>query len=163
MVMKVLIRLMEEKDIQSVQQVAQKTWYDTYEGIIPRHVQHRFLKSAYQKKTLQRRMKHDYMVVAEVDRQVVGFAHFSMLDLRKFSLLNALYILPEFQNSGIGSKLLEAGISYLEQAKMIYLYVEKNNEKAIQFYKRKGFESISETRENFIGYPLYTLQMKLTL
>lgn len=161
--MKALIRKMDVDDIEAVQQVATESWHDTYEGIIPRDIQDRFLQSVYSGGMLKSRMKRSYMFVAEVNGEVVGFANFSFVDQSKRSLLNAIYIYPHFQGKGIGTTLLEAGIAQLENVKSIYLHVEKGNEAGINFYKAKNFEIVAEINEEFVGHSLKTVQMVLKL
>ena len=61
--------------------------------------------------------------------------------------LDDLYVLPPFQNIGIGSQILEKSIA--ESEKDLYLYVFSRNTRAISFYKRFGFfvrESQGKTR-----------------
>ena len=61
--------------------------------------------------------------------------------------LDDLYVLPGFQNTGIGSQILEKCISASD--KPIYLYVFSRNTRAIAFYERFGFsvrETVGKTR-----------------
>ena len=61
--------------------------------------------------------------------------------------LDDLYVLPGFQNKGIGSEILKKCIA--ESAKPLYLYVFSRNIRAISFYKRLGFsarETVGKTR-----------------
>ena len=61
--------------------------------------------------------------------------------------LDDLYVLPAFQNKGIGSEILEYCIEVSPQS--IYLYVFSHNSRAIRFYERFGFtvrEKVGKTR-----------------
>ena len=61
--------------------------------------------------------------------------------------LDDLYVLPEFQNRGIGTAILEKCIS--ERKEPIWLYVFSRNTRAITFYERIGFsrrEAVGNTR-----------------
>ena len=61
--------------------------------------------------------------------------------------LDDLYVLPAFQNCGIGSKILLKCIN--ESENNIYLYVFSRNIRAISFYERFNFvvrETIGQTR-----------------
>ena len=61
--------------------------------------------------------------------------------------LDDLYVLPEYQNLGIGSEILKKCIR--ENHKNIHLYVFSRNIRAISFYKRFGFikhETVGTTR-----------------
>ena len=61
--------------------------------------------------------------------------------------LDDLYVLPEFRDMGIGTKILEVCIE--ESANPLYLYVFSRNIRAISFYARNGFsvrEAVGKTR-----------------
>ena len=61
--------------------------------------------------------------------------------------LDDLYVLPGFQNRGIGSAILQRCITM--SAKPLYLYVFSRNIRAISFYERFGFcvqKTIGNTR-----------------
>ena len=61
--------------------------------------------------------------------------------------LDDLYVLPKFQNRGIGSHILNKCIHISE--KPVYLYVFIRNTRAIALYERFGFiyrESVGTTR-----------------
>ena len=59
--------------------------------------------------------------------------------------LDDLYVLPPFQNRGIGSQILKKCIR--EAKKSLWLYVFSRNTRAIAFYRRFGLE-IRETVGN---------------
>ena len=62
--------------------------------------------------------------------------------------LDDLYVLPQFQNQGIGSGILSKCIS--EADAPIFLYVFTKNTGAIRLYERYGFittEQVSKTRQ----------------
>lgn len=61
--------------------------------------------------------------------------------------LDDVYVLPAFQGQGIGSEILKRCIA--ASKKDMYLYVFRNNIRAIAFYERFGFtvrESVGNTR-----------------
>lgn len=61
--------------------------------------------------------------------------------------LDDLYILPAYQNRGIGTAVLQKYLA--ESAKPIYFYVFTRNTGAIRLYERLGFhvrERVGETR-----------------
>ena len=61
--------------------------------------------------------------------------------------LDDLYVLPEFQNHGIGSQILEKCM--LESVNPLYLYVFSGNVRAVSFYEKYGFslrEKVGKTR-----------------
>jgi len=53
--------------------------------------------------------------------------------------LGAIYLLPEYQGQGIGKKLMEMALKWLEKDNDIYVNVVAYNKPAIAFYQRFGF------------------------
>ena len=78
--------------------------------------------------------------VAALDRQVVGFVAFRKNEL------GYIYVLNEFQGRGIGGKLLDTVIPYLERP--AFLEVFPTNIKAKRLYRSRGF--VEETKEKMI-------------
>ncbi|KQL52307.1 GNAT family acetyltransferase [Heyndrickxia shackletonii] len=161
--MQYTIRKMQLEDIPHVQNVAKVSWNATYKGIIPIHVQEKFLKYAYNDEMMQRRYERSFIFVAEVEGKVIGFANFSPLKENGEAELGAIYLYPEYQGEGIGTALLNEGIKYLEGVKEIYINVEKDNIIGKNFYHAKGFEVVSEFVDHFEGYDLKTVRMVLQI
>ena len=78
--------------------------------------------------------------VAALDSQVVGFVAFRKNEL------GYIYVLNEFQGRGIGGKLLDTVIPYLER--LAFLEVFPTNIKAKRLYRSRGF--VEETKEKMI-------------
>lgn len=78
--------------------------------------------------------------VAALDSQVVGFVAFRKNEL------GYIYVLNEFQGRGIGGKLLDTIIPYLERP--AFLEVFPTNIKAKRLYRSRGF--VEETKEKMI-------------
>lgn len=55
--------------------------------------------------------------------------------------IEKLFIEPQFQNQGIGAKLLEFAVTERHAS---YLWVLEYNKRGIEFYKRNGFELTGE-------------------
>ena len=78
--------------------------------------------------------------VAALDSQVVGFVAFRKNEL------GYIYVLNEFQGRGIGGKLLDTVIPYLERP--AFLEVFPTNIKAKRLYRSRGFEE--ETKQKMV-------------
>ena len=157
--MKIEIREMREADIGDVQHVATASWHTTYEGIIPRGIQDRFLDAAYSEQMMRIRRKQSLILVAEVGGEIVGYANYTPVNEAGMSELAAIYLLESAQGNGIGSAFLTAGIERLPGVKEIQVNVEKRNTIGMNFYEAKGFQTIDEFDENFDGHVLKTLRM----
>lgn len=68
--------------------------------------------------------------------RIVGFIAFD----REF--VNQLYLLPEVQRHGIGSRLLELA---KEQVTSLKLWTFQKNANALHFYEKHGFQTIRRT------------------
>lgn len=157
------IRSMTEDDIPKIQHIAKLSWHDTYEGIIPLHIQDNFLEMAYSSSMLEKRLALTKMYVAEFENQVVGFANFSKPDENGIAELAAIYLLPDYQNLRIGSTLIKHGISQMEGIKFIDVVVEKENKVGYNFYKKFGFLVQDEFEDDFDSHILKSVKMRLTL
>lgn len=159
--MKYSVHRMTQEDIKQVQEVAKKSWNSTYEGIIPMEIQERFLDTAYNDEMMLRRYKKSIVLVAKHDGIVLGFANFSTVSNDGKSELAAIYLLPQYQGKGIGSSLLQEGISILDGVKEVFINVEKENNLGRKFYEAKGFTIVNEFDDNFDGHILKTVRMTL--
>jgi ribosomal protein S18 acetylase RimI-like enzyme len=91
-----------------------------------------------QERTWRRLIQKGYMVVAQVDSYVAGFGG---IDLEAVEQLKWLYVLPEYQGSGIGSKILKEleGIGWSNGLSAIRLHAAPA---AVEFYRRHGYRRI---------------------
>ncbi|KGL39125.1 GNAT family N-acetyltransferase [Listeria newyorkensis] len=158
--MTVEIRKGTLEDIEAIQDIAVKSWHDTYEDIIPRAVQNRFLDMFYNLETLKTRVGATPFAVLEQDGSVIGFANFIELEKRK-SELAAFYLLPGVQNKGYGTMLLDEGIKLFALPLPLFVNVEQENTNAIAFYKARGFVDWDKFEEDFYGHKLETVRLQL--
>lgn len=161
--MKFIIREMNIDDMKQVQDIAKVSWHSTYEGIIPAEIQDNFLQLAYSNKMLEHRLSKSIIYVAEMKDKIIGFANFSHVNKEGDSELTAIYLYPNYQGYGIGSALLDHGITSLRHVKKIYVDVEKDNKIGTSFYQAKGFQTINEYDDDFDGHMLKTVRMCLEL
>ncbi len=66
-------------------------------------------------------------------------------------MLSRLYVHPHCQRQGIGSQLLQAGITAFPTARTIRLEVEENNHSAYTFYHTHGFRETESKEERVEG------------
>lgn len=158
-----IIRDMEKKDINQVQEVAKASWHTTYEGIIPIEIQESFLESAYSDEMMLKRLKISSLYVAEKAGKIVGFANFSPVKEDGAVELGAIYLYSEHQVEGIGTALLEEGIKNADGAHSVYISVEKENEIGVHFYRAKGFQVVSEFDDLLEGHTTKMLRMVLKI
>ncbi|MBB3109640.1 ribosomal protein S18 acetylase RimI-like enzyme [Paenibacillus phyllosphaerae] len=161
--MEFAVRKMRISDIQQVQNVAKTSWNATYNGIIPIEVQERFLESAYNDEMMSRRLERSHIYVAELNKEIIGFANFSFVRNDGKVELSAIYLYPEYQGKGIGSALLKEGINESQYVKEVFINVEKENIIGRKFYEAKKFQIVKEFDDDFDGHILKTVRMVLKL
>lgn len=89
------------------------------------------------------RLINDYCNII-VDNKIVGFILLTNNDNGK--LLDEIYLEEEYRNKGIGTKII---MDILNNNDVVYLWVYKENEKAISLYKKLGFNVIEETESRY--------------
>jgi GNAT superfamily N-acetyltransferase len=82
-------------------------------------------------------LAHQHVVVAERDREVVGFAAVDG------DWLEQLYLEPEAIGTGVGWALLEAVRELRPDGLSLWAFT--GNERARRFYERAGFELVEQT------------------
>lgn len=131
------------EQLDTVQEIAQKTWPIAYKDVISSEQIEYMLKMMYSKSALveQMNVKKHHFILAKKQNEVLGFAsyEFDCNSIGK-TKLHKLYVLTETQGSGIGVKLVDF---LSEKAKKnhqstIFLNVNKYNS-AQKFYKKIGF------------------------
>lgn len=91
----------------------------------------------------------EFILVARVDDEIVGFASVWLMD----NFLHHLYIANHFQRKGIGTMLLNRIIKNSDSD--VTLKCLKRNSLGIKFYRKRGWESISEGTSNEGEYILF--------
>lgn len=82
---------------------------------------------------------HKSMKAIKFNNEIIGYIGFSRynIDGKKYLGIGNFMIIPRYQSSGHGTKIIKDIINrYKDTYDEIYCYVEKENTKAIQFYKR---------------------------
>lgn len=94
----------------------------------------------------RRRMAQDWFEPSDLlllrtnDGQLAGF-HWTKLEAD----IGEVYVIavdPDFAGQGLGRQLLNAGLRHLQQrdARVVELYVEKNNTQVVRLYQTSGFQ-----------------------
>lgn len=96
--------------------------------------------------------ENKYLVIAEVDDQLIGFAECAVLESstfpvvrkRKWVELNSLVVSKNYQGKGIGKKLLNEVTKWSKEKEInrMELKVFSFNTSADEFYKKAGFKDL---------------------
>ena len=71
----------------------------------------------------------------------------------------ALYVLKDYYGKGIAQKLMKEALTTLEQFSEIFLWVLKENKRAIAFYQKMGFTFDGQEKILELGKPVKELRM----
>jgi GNAT superfamily N-acetyltransferase len=135
------------KDIPLIQDIAHKTWPDTYGSILSKAQLDYMLNLMYSDESLLKQISGNAQFLLAFDDEIcLGFASCeNNYQNKKLTRLHKLYLLPESQGKGVGKLLLEKVIAFAKknQSEAISLNVNKFNT-AFTFYKKMGFEVVAE-------------------
>ena len=136
-------------------------WQEAYRGIVC----DRYLDSMTVEATTARARKFpENTLVAKDKEKVVGFAVYSLSrdeDLMDAGEVVAIYILSEYYGHKIGYRLMNEAVSRLSEYNTIFVWVLEQNERAIRFYHRYGFEFDGCKKQLNLGTPVSAVRMMM--
>ena len=126
------------EEIEGKSRVHWQTWREAYDEILPVEFQEqmtldkcRFYSQKYPENTL----------IALDGMKVVGFISYGNFrdETIQAGEIIALYVLKDYYGKGIAQKLMKEALTILEHFSEIFLWVLKENKRAIAFYEKMGF------------------------
>ena len=135
------------------------SWQEAYRGIVC----DRYLDTMTVEATTARaRQNPGNTLVAKDGEKVVGFAVYGPSreeDLADAGEVVAIYVLSEYYDRKIGYRLMNEAVSRLGEYDTIFLWVFEENERAIRFYHKYGFEFDGRKKEWTLGTPVTIVRM----
>ena len=157
--MKVIIKTMETpEEIEGKSLVHWQTWREAYDNLLPAEFQEtmtldrcRFFSQKYPENTL----------IAMDGKKVVGFISYGNFrdEAIQAGEIIALYVLKDYYGKGVSKQLMHAAFVALDQFSEIYLWVLKDNKRAIAFYQKMGFTFDGQEQILKLGKPVKELRM----
>jgi ribosomal protein S18 acetylase RimI-like enzyme len=158
------IRKASPDDAEVVRRVADAAWHDAHDDIVGADAVEAFLSKYYAPADLRERYRDGYSTtfVATVDGAVVGYAT-GVPDDDAYSL-GSIYVHPDRQGEGVGSRLLErvereARASIFDTLRLV---VMADNEDAVGFYEARGFERAGDHYDEFLDVDGYVYEKSLS-
>ena len=158
--MKIIIKTMETpEEIEGKSLVHWQTWREAYDNLLPAEYQEtmtldrcRFFSQKYPENTL----------IAMDGKKVVGFISYGNFcdEAIQAGEIIALYVLKDYYGKGVSKQLMHAAFAALDQFSEIYLWVLKDNKRAIAFYQKMGFTFDGQEKILELGKPVKELRMK---
>ncbi|MBP7767437.1 GNAT family N-acetyltransferase [Candidatus Saccharibacteria bacterium] len=157
----VIIEAAKPEDAEAVFNVQRETWLDTYPneelGITQEDIRKRVegdngelvqTKIDRWRAVIETAGDKRVVFVARNEGEIVGFVAPAIMEGQR--RIGAIYVLPETQGLGVGSKLIQQALNWHGQAEDVYLHVATYNRIAIDFYKQYGFEiTDAEIQDDF--------------
>lgn len=146
---KILFRIAGREDIPLIRDLAARIWKEHYPGIItPAQIEY-MLGEMYSADVILREIETPgcrYVLVLS-GTDPAGFLSYVLEPSRQAIKISKLYLLPALHGRGIGKLMLGHVMenALRLQVKTVYLFVNKNNRKAIRAYERFGFTNAAET------------------
>ena len=157
--MKIIIKIMETpEEIEGKSLVHWQTWRESYDDLLPPEFQEtmtldrcRFFSQKYPENTL----------IAMDGKKVVGFISYGNYhdETIQAGEIIALYVLKDYYGKGVSKQLMHAAFVALDQFSEIYLWVLKDNKRAIAFYQKMGFTFDGQEKILELGKPVKELRM----
>jgi ribosomal protein S18 acetylase RimI-like enzyme len=152
--MKIVYRSWTNHDAPQIRRILHDTWDDAYASFIPEEDLSNYLDQHHSTDAIEKSIADPKIVgiIAEVDNVAAGCVrmYYNVEEQRLY--VQQLYILPKYQNIGIGRRLMELAAvrAQLLDLDRVWLGVMVKNEPAVIWYTKMGFE-IAETTPFIMG------------
>lgn len=140
------IRRASEPDLPAVRELADVIWRECYPAFLPPGQIDYMLARMYELETMRDEVRSQGICyeLVETAGELVGFAAHGPTPEPGVYQLHKLYLHPRFHGRGFGSRLLrhcEGEVRKLGAVRLI-LRVNRNNRKAIDAYRRNGYNIV---------------------
>ena len=127
-----------EDELRGKAYVQWRGWHEAYPGLVSREYLDKLTLERCEKMAFART---DGILIARDGDRVVGFVGYGDRgeEAPGVGEIFALYILSEYYGTGLGRRLMEAGLERLRDYPRVCLWVLKENARAIRFYEKCGF------------------------
>jgi ribosomal protein S18 acetylase RimI-like enzyme len=150
----IAIRQAERADAQSVADVHLAAWRSAYSGIIPHQALSMMLARRGTEWWMRVINRSGAVLIAEIGGVVAGYVTFGRNRARQLEQegeIYELYLLPEYQGIGLGTKLFDAARKALgaHDFKGLVVWALEDNNIANGFYRGLGGRDVAEGTETF--------------
>ena len=149
----VVIRIAGIADAELIADMSRQTFYDTFAAQSTRENMDKFMQESFSKEALMKEVgeKDNIFLLAYDGQQPLGYVRLrtnnNPPDLTGTTAMEIarIYTLKEAIGKGVGSSLMEQCISVAleNNCSTVWLGVWENNDRAIAFYKKWGFEEFA--------------------
>ena len=90
---------------------------------------------------------------------IIGYLSYSIMYEK--AEINNIYVLKEYRNQGVGSKLMDYLVKKCKICENITLDVSKNNKNAICLYKKYGFKEVAIREKYYNGVDAILMMLEV--
>lgn len=116
--------------------------------------------------TLKNKNVHAYMI--EYKNEIAGILEFGepisknlyQDDMNGYGEIRTLHIKKEFQRLGIGKLAIEFALEQCKKYKYIFVWTKKENQNAIDFYEKQGFQYKTSSEKRSDGIPSIVMERR---
>ena len=154
-----MIREGKLSDADQITAIKVDSWKETYKNLIPKEALNKITYEKEKEKYINK-FNNRRIVVYEENNEILGYSFFGKrqnVNKEKMedytSEIYALYIKNDFKRKGVGTKLINHICDTLkkENNEKVLLWCLKDNQNAIDFYKKNGFEYLNNKKEELNG------------
>ena len=157
--MNLTIKQMETpEEIEGKSLIHWQTWREAYDDLLPAA----FQESMTLEKCCSYSQKYPENTLIAMDGvKVVGFISYGNFrdETIQAGEIIALYVLKDYYGKGIAQKLVKAALTALDHFSEIFLWVLKDNKRAIAFYQKMGFTFDGQEKILELGKPVKEKRM----
>lgn len=148
------IRKAEPDDADDIAEVHDSAWRNAYAGIIPHRALNRMIGRRGPKWWSHAIKRSATVLVAEIGGEVAGYATLGRnraRELKQQGEVYELYLRPEYQGIGLGSRLFLEARKMLASSglKGVVVWALEENQNAVSFYDGAGGRDMAEGVEVF--------------
>ncbi|WEV58140.1 GNAT family N-acetyltransferase [Ligilactobacillus acidipiscis] len=137
----------KDENFSEISNLYLKTWKSAYKDLLPQKLLAQLNDNTW---SPQKRWQNTF-VAENNSKKIIGACSFgpARSDIfPNYGELYSLYIDPEYQHIGTGSRLRKLALDKLQQSgyQFAFLWVLYNNMPAIKFYGKMGFKTIGKIR-----------------
>ncbi|HNR08741.1 MAG TPA: GNAT family N-acetyltransferase [Saprospiraceae bacterium] len=136
-------------DIQQLQEIGRKTFYETFAGSNTKEDMQKYLDESFSETKLTEELtdQNSEFYFAKIEDKIIGYlkvnfgASQTELKDNKALEIERIYVPKEFHGKKVGQILYDKAIEIAEQhnSDYVWLGVWEENPRAINFYKKNGF------------------------
>ena len=144
------------RDAGAIAVVHDTAWVNAYDGIVPHSALHKMVRRRGESWWADAIRRSTVVLVLEIAGKIVGYSTLGRNRVKTLPYdgeVYELYLLPEYQGVGLGTKLFLATRGELKRRglKGSVVWVLADNARAISFYENSGGKAVAEGAEFFDG------------